>query len=326
MRQGLEYKLVKQEGPIHAPTFTYAVVLDNETYTGRGRNKRLAKAAAASSGLASFIQFPINNATTLPLQNTEHLDFTDDDIVVAAKNNHLATNKFLTPDGNTTNGSNGTTATPTPPPSAFNAGKGPVMILNELHPSLKYKFDTLDDGIYKFQVSVEVKGETFFGKGENKKNAKAAAARSALSKIYNIAATSFLSNSVNTFSVNSTNSGSAMPQFLADHIGNMVLTKFNELVANDSMHSKRKVIAGIVQTTGYTSESAKLISVATGTKCIAGEYMSINGTVVNDTHAEIVARRCLLDYLYEQLENLRELGKSFLWYIYLGLLSSIWRY
>ncbi|XP_044737580.1 double-stranded RNA-specific editase Adar [Chrysoperla carnea] len=297
IKQGLEYKLVKQDGPIHAPTFTYSVTLDGETYIGRGRNKKLAKASAASKALASFIQFPTSNpSTTLAPRQSDHMDFTDDSIIVKtpAKSNSASA----------TNGS--TTVTNTP--AAFNVGKGPVMILNELHPNLKYKFDAMDDGIYKFQVSVEVQGETFTGKGENKKNAKAAAARSALSKLYNISATSFLSPSMNSYTVNSSCATSAIPQFLADFIGNLVLSKFNELVGQDSMHSKRKVIAGIVQTQGYAIDKAKLISVATGTKCISGEYMSVHGSVVNDTHAEIVARRCLLDYLYTQLENLCELG------------------
>jgi hypothetical protein len=68
------------------------------------------------------------------------------------------------------------------------------------------------------------------------------------------------------------------------------------------MHSRRKVLAGIVMTTGPQMEDAKVISVATGTKCINGEHMSVRGASLNDTHAEIIARRCLCDFIYSQLE------------------------
>lgn len=48
--------------------------------------------------------------------------------------------------------------------------------------------------------------------------------------------------------------------------------------------------------------TAKVISVSTGTKCVNGEYMSISGSSLNDSHAEIVTRRCLMDFFYSQLE------------------------
>lgn len=39
-----------------------------------------------------------------------------------------------------------------------------------------------------------------------------------------------------------------------------------------------------------------------GTKCISGERLSVSGGSINDCHAEIVTRRCLIDFLYTQLE------------------------
>lgn len=39
-----------------------------------------------------------------------------------------------------------------------------------------------------------------------------------------------------------------------------------------------------------------------GTKCISGEHLSVSGGAVNDCHAEVVARRCLCEYLYNQLD------------------------
>ena len=51
-------------------------------------------------------------------------------------------------------------------------------------------------------------------------------------------------------------------------------------------------------------KEAQVICVATGTKCINGEYMSDRGLALNDCHAEIVARRSLVRFLYGQLEAL----------------------
>lgn len=77
--------------------------------------------------------------------------------------------------------------------------------------------------------------------------------------------------------------------------------KFAELMTGQDMYAKRKVLAGIVMTKNSQSDTAQVISVSTGTKCINGEYISIGGAVVNDCHAEIISRRCLMVFVYQQL-------------------------
>lgn len=91
-------------------------------------------------------------------------------------------------------------------------------------------------------------------------------------------------------------------RFCVFSVVRLVLEKFSEVTANIDNYSRRKVLAGIVMIENNDVSSAKVISVSTGTKCVNGEHMSISGTSLNDSHAEIVSRRCLIDYFYSQLE------------------------
>lgn len=49
--------------------------------------------------------------------------------------------------------------------------------------------------------------------------------------------------------------------------------------------------------------NSTVIAVTTGTKCIEGDYLSEDGLSVNDCHAEILATRCVRDFLYSQIER-----------------------
>lgn len=93
-----------------------------------------------------------------------------------------------------------------------------------------------------------------------------------------------------------------LPQTFADVIGRLVSTKYEELMVGNEVYARRKVLAGIVLTFGSDIKTAKVIAVTTGTKCISGEYISEHGLAVNDSHAEIVARRCFINFIYDQLE------------------------
>ena len=59
-------------------------------------------------------------------------------------------------------------------------------------------------------------------------------------------------------------------------------------------------MAGIVVDVSGTSF---VICLSTGTKCINGELISLDGLSLNDCHAEVIVRRCLVYWLYSQLEH-----------------------
>ena len=201
IKPGLQYKLMAQTGPVHAPTFTMCVEVNGQVFEGAGTTKKKAKLIAAEKALASFVQFP--NASEAHQAMGRQItggDFTSD----AAEGNGTLFNNFdpNAPKGQQVGGegtppqapgvngnSTGPVASPPPRPLPSQpAGKNPVMILNEIRPGTKYEFisETGESHSKNFAMSVTVDGETFQGSGRNKKLAKARAAQAALQKIFNL--------------------------------------------------------------------------------------------------------------------------------------------
>ncbi|CAM4600658.1 unnamed protein product [Leuciscus chuanchicus] len=326
IKPGLQYKLLSQTGPVHAPVFVMTVEVNGQLFEGSGPTKKKAKLNAAEKALRSFVQFPNASEAHLAMGRTltVNTDFTSDQ----ADFPDMLFNGFETPAppeesfflGSNGNGSlnplgeypvpqapgtNSLVQAPLPPPSSFASsasGKNPVMILNELRPGLKYEFvsESGESHAKNFVMSVTVDSQTFEGSGRNKKLAKARAAQAALSALFNMQ----LDQTPSRQPIPREGLQLHLPQVLADAVSRLVVDKFSELTDNfTSPHARRKVLAGVVMTTGTDVKDAQVICVSTGTKCINGEYMSDRGLALNDCHAEIIARRSLIRYLYMQLEH-----------------------
>ncbi|XP_052421550.1 double-stranded RNA-specific editase 1 isoform X2 [Carassius gibelio] len=314
IKPGLQYKLLSQTGPVHAPVFVMTVEVNGQLFEGSGPTKKKAKLNAAEKALRSFVQFPNASEAHLAMGRTltVNTDFTSDQ----ADFPDMLFNGFETPApseetfflGSNGNGSlkplgeypvpqvpgtNSLVQAPLPPPSSSTSGKNPVMILNELRPGLKYEFvsESGESHAKNFVMSVTVDLQTFEGSGRNKKLAKARAAQAALSALFNMQ----LDQTPSRQPIPREGLQLHLPQVLADAVSRLVVDKFSELTDNfTSPHARRKVLAGVVMTTGTDVKDAQVICVSTGTKCINGEYMSDRGLALNDCHAEIIARRSLI--------------------------------
>ncbi|XP_048455427.1 double-stranded RNA-specific editase 1 isoform X1 [Rhincodon typus] len=326
IKPGLQYKLLSQSGPVHAPVFIMAVEVNGQNFEGSGPTKKKAKLHVAEKALRSFVQFPNASEAHLAMGRmlnvntdftSDHSDFPDtlfngfetpvqgDDPYILGSNGD---GSFSSGDYNSfgiscgVGGSSvGQSTLMAPSPFAMTSGKNPVMILNELRPGLKYEFisESGESHAKNFIMAVTVDGRTFEGSGRNKKLAKARAAQGALQILFNMQ----LDSTPSRQPIPSEGLQLHLPQVLADAVARLVVDKFSELTDNfTSPNARRKVLAGVVMTTGSDVKDAQVICVATGTKCINGEYMSDRGLALNDCHAEIVARRSLIRFLYSQME------------------------
>ncbi|XP_013117971.2 double-stranded RNA-specific editase Adar-like [Stomoxys calcitrans] len=268
MRSGLVYNLESQSGPSHAPQFTVSVVVDGKKYMGQGNSKKAARREAAASVLREgnlFTAAAVNKIST-PVKNEVQIS------KISEKNL---------------------------------AEKSPIALLYEKFSDIHFEYLNLTPAVgnTSFKVSVDVNNSQFYGIGSSKKLAKNAAAKAALASLCNMSFSPMVQPAKKiSLSVDDKFASLELPQVHADTIGRLVLEKFDEIMKQQEAYARRKVLAGIVMTRNMNFNEAQIISITTGTKCVGGEHISINGSVLNDSHAEIVSRRCFMKFVYSQLE------------------------
>ncbi|KAK2880206.1 double-stranded RNA-specific editase 1-like [Channa argus] len=303
------------------------VEVNGQFFEGSGPTKKKAKVSAAEKALHTLVQLPNASEVHMAIGRSlsVHTDFTsdqadftnvlfnafetttplDDSFYLASNSNgflnSLNTEYPLLP----SLVRNLSRASLPPAPSIFISPtyeKSPIMILNELRPGLKYDFvsEKGDSHAKNFVMSISVDGQSFQGSGRNKKLAKTRAAQAALSGLFKIK----LDQAPSQLPIPKEGVQLHLPQILPDAISCLVISKFSDLTDNFmSPHAQGKVLAGVVMTTGKDVKEAQVICLSSGTKCINGEYISDRGLALNDCHAEIIARRSLIRYLYSQLEH-----------------------
>ncbi|KAI1904785.1 hypothetical protein AGOR_G00009260 [Albula goreensis] len=177
IRPGLQYKLLSQSGPVHAPVFTMSVDVDGTVYEASGSSKKTAKLHVAVKVL---------QAMGYPTGFDNDLDsMSADEKSDGEGKSEMSTNSSNNTSNSTTDSSN-TLEVRTQGPILTASGKNPVMELNEKRRGLKYELISESGGSHdkRFVMEVEVDGQKFRGAGPNKKVAKASAALAALEKLF----------------------------------------------------------------------------------------------------------------------------------------------
>ncbi|KAG8447868.1 hypothetical protein GDO86_015107 [Hymenochirus boettgeri] len=178
IRPGLQYKLLSQSGPVHAPVFTMSVDVDGTTHEASGPSKKTAKLHVAVKVLQAM-GYPTGFDTDMEcLSSDEKSDSEGKNETVSSSSSNNT--------GSCTTDSSNTLEVRTQGPILTASGKNPVMELNEKRRGLKYELISESGGSHdkRFVMEVEVDAQKFRGAGPNKKVAKASAALAALEKLF----------------------------------------------------------------------------------------------------------------------------------------------
>ncbi|XP_075433576.1 interleukin enhancer-binding factor 3 isoform X2 [Ascaphus truei] len=165
LKPGLQYKLMSQTGPVHAPIFTMSVEVDEKTFEAFGPSKKTAKLHVAVKVLQDM-------GLPTGVEEKEEAEEMEQKPIVQTP----APTPLL----------DSTQADSASPTDQTEHGKNPVMELNEKRRGLKYELISETGGSHdkRFVMEVEVDSQKFQGTGSNKKVAKAFAALSALEKLF----------------------------------------------------------------------------------------------------------------------------------------------
>ncbi|XP_016898273.1 spermatid perinuclear RNA-binding protein-like isoform X1 [Cynoglossus semilaevis] len=175
MHPGLQYRLLAQSGPVHAPLFTVSVDVRGSTFEATGNSKRTAKLHVALKALQSLGYVPSGHGN----QDSPSADEKSD---CEGKNDRMLTSSISASVASSTDAQESRA----PGPILTAGGKNPVMELNEKRRGLKYELKSESGGSYdkRFVIEVEVDKRVFRGTGPNKKVAKASAALAALNSLF----------------------------------------------------------------------------------------------------------------------------------------------
>ena len=269
----LSFPVLEESGPPHRKTFVVTAKFGSQQFEAQSFSKKEAKRMAADLALQSIRAIASTNISfSAPFIGTSQM------------------------------AASGSSS------SITDLTQNPVSSLSEYCQSKQLSLSFLvmeEDGPphrKTFVVAAKFGSQQFTAQSSNKKEAKRMAADLALQSIRATASTT-TGPAFNQASMPPVSAGQVSPQphSFSDRIAGMSHAFYPQL-EQSVKHPQpgRKVIAAFVMENTET-EAMKVVSVGSGTQCITGDQMSTEGLVVNDSHAEVVARRSLMRFFYKQL-------------------------
>ncbi|KAJ6641387.1 Double-stranded RNA-specific editase 1, partial [Pseudolycoriella hygida] len=176
--------------------------------------------------------------------------------------------------------------------------KRPHELLNDIIEGVKFVYITC--GKRKNIVCAAcVEGACFYGKGSNQQAATLESVKRILKEVLDIS----LDPPESPVASNETNDK------FEDRVEHLILNKYTDLIKTNRPIAY-KVIAGIVQSTNDDWNNLKVISIGTGSKFLFEKHHDSKGNAVHDTHAEVVARRGFIRYIYNQINASNSIFKK----------------
>lgn len=90
----------------------------------------------------------------------------------------------------------------------------------------------------------------------------------------------------------------------ADRIAVLTLDKFKKLPKTGKPSCKEWTVLSSISKYNHSKDQLEVVSIGTGTKCLGKDYsLSGSGEIINDSHAEVMARRGFLRYVIESIKK-----------------------
>lgn len=92
---------------------------------------------------------------------------------------------------------------------------------------------------------------------------------------------------------------------MANKVSDLCLNFYDKLPNSKRLHKETEwtILSAIV--CEQNERDIEIVSMGTGTKCIGANLLSANGNILNDSHAEVIARRAFIRYLLYQVSITR---------------------